>query len=445
MSQDRISFLQYIKFKSKALSTVIEQHPSLYKIVIAHYLIAAFTFLALVPMLLFSVKDFGGHYFQPHLLAITHTAALGWASVIIFGACYQLLPVILETYLYSYKLAWFGLVVFCLGLLDFVYSFWVFEPGLHMQCGSVLLLTGIASFTANIFITSKKIQKPDIYQDFILTACIWLLVTAILGVLMVFNFRFAFLPKDHLLFLKLHAHAGLGGWFLLLIIGVSAKLLPMFLVSEKTNVNLLKWSYYLIYSALLLFFINTYFFGLNTFTFIVAVTAIVGVICWLTYVYQCFASRIRAKIDVAMAHTLLSIFLLVIAIFVLPFIIFYQLKADALAVRLTTLYGSLLLLGWISSLILGQTFKTLPFIVWTKRSQHLLGSKTTLPANLFDSKILKGQFLSFLLFTVSFSIGLALKIKPLIYLGVICFSVTAVLYISNVFIILFRTQENEPA
>ncbi|HET8827751.1 MAG TPA: hypothetical protein VFM79_00345, partial [Pelobium sp.] len=428
------------------MSAIIKQHPSLYKIVITHYLLAALTFLALAPMLLFSVKDFGGHYFQPHLLAITHTAALGWGTIIIFGACYQLMPVILETTLYSYKLAWFGLGVFYLGLLDFVYSFWVFEPGLHMQCGSLLLLTGICSFTINIYITSQKIKKPDIYQDFIFTACIWLLATSILGALMVFNFRYAFLPKDHLLFLKLHAHAGLGGWFLLLIIGVSAKLLPMFLISGKTNIGLLKWSYYLINSALLLFFVNTYIFGFNIFTFVIALTAIMGVIYWLIYVYQCFNSRFSTKLDAPMAHTLLSVLLLVIAIFILPFIIFYQLKADEIAVRLTTVYGSLLFLGWISSLILGQTFKTLPFIVWTKRSQHLLSSKTgLLPSKLYSSKILSLQFLSYLIFIISFSTGLAWTIKPLIYLGLISYTVTAILYIGNVLIVLFKKQANDIA
>ncbi|MBU0696487.1 MAG: cytochrome C oxidase subunit I, partial [Bacteroidetes bacterium] len=84
------------------MNIVIPQHPSLYKIVISHYLLAAINFLALAPMLALAVNDLGGHYFQPHLLAITHTAALGWGTVIIFGACYQLVPVILETELYSY-------------------------------------------------------------------------------------------------------------------------------------------------------------------------------------------------------------------------------------------------------------------------------------------------------------------------------------------------------
>ena len=110
------------------MNTVITQHPSLYKIVVTHYLLAAISFLALTPMLAFAVNDLGGHYFQPHLLAITHIAALGWGTVIIFGACYQLVPVILDTELFSYKMAWLSIATFYLGLLDFVYSFWASRP-----------------------------------------------------------------------------------------------------------------------------------------------------------------------------------------------------------------------------------------------------------------------------------------------------------------------------
>jgi len=424
------------------MNTVITQHPSLYKIVVTHYLLAAISFLAIAPMLAFAVADLDGHYFQPHLLSITHIAALGWGTVIIFGACYQLVPVILDTELFSYKMAWLSIVTFYTGLLDFIYSFWIFEPGLHLQCGSLLLLTGISLFVANVFITSKKIKKPDVYQDFILTSCIWLLVTAILGVLMVFNFRYAFLPQDHLLFLKLHAHAGLAGWFLLLIIGVSAKLLPMFLVSTGQKVAWLKWCFPLLNVALLLFFIDTYFFGLNRFTYFIASLAFGGIVCWLIYVYQCFATRLRKKLDVAMSHTLISILLLILAIAVLPFIIFYQLKADVLAVRLTVLYGSILLLGWITSLILGQTFKTLPFIVWTKRYQHIAGTKTTLlPAQLYNTALLNIQFIAFLLFVVSFSFGLFLQLKWLIFIGVVCLAIVAVSYFINVLITLLKKSE----
>jgi cbb3-type cytochrome oxidase subunit 1 len=79
----------------------IKQNPGLYRIVVTHYVAAAFCFLILSFMMLLSVKAFIGHYFHPQILAITHMAALGWGTMIILGASYQLIPVVLETELYS--------------------------------------------------------------------------------------------------------------------------------------------------------------------------------------------------------------------------------------------------------------------------------------------------------------------------------------------------------
>lgn len=426
------------------MKPVSGQHPLLFRLVIAHYLLAAICFVALAVMLQFVSGDFNGHYFQPKLLAITHTAALGWGSLMIFGACYQLLPVILETELYSYKLAWLSFGLFCIGLVLFVCSFWIFDPGLCMQAGSILLLAGILLFALNTFITSSRTKKHTIYQDFITTACIWLLATAILGTLMVYNFRYPFLPKDHLLFLKLHAHMGIGGWFLLLIVGVSSKLIPMFLVSTKQRTAWLSWSYYLINAALVLFLVDTYLNGMNLKTFIIAFVAIAGVICWLMFIIQCVRSRMRKVFDMPVIHTFLSFFLLILALIALPFIVFYQLKSDGLSVKSTNIYGTLIFMGWISAIILGQTFKTLPFIVWIKRYQHLAGKETTpLPADLFSKKLLSAQFYIFLLFNAGFYAGLFLHSDILLKLSVFCFLLTAVIYLLNVLIVILHKSKTE--
>jgi hypothetical protein len=37
-----------------------------------------------------------GHYYQPRLLALTHVIALGWITLAILGATYQLVPVVIE-------------------------------------------------------------------------------------------------------------------------------------------------------------------------------------------------------------------------------------------------------------------------------------------------------------------------------------------------------------
>jgi hypothetical protein len=405
---------------------------NLYRLVVIHYLVSAFCFVSMAVMLLMTAGNLTGHYFHPHILAITHMATLGWGTLIIFGAVYQLLPVILETELYSYKLGWLSLGLFIPGLILLVYSFWHFQPGLFMQCGSLLLLSGITLFGLNVFLTSKR-SRNDIHQEFIITACIWLIATALLGALLVFNFRYAFLQKDHLLFLKLHAHMGLAGWFLMLIAGVSSKLIPMFLVSKAQRQGLLTWSYYLMNAGLLLFVTDTYFSGLNTKTYVAAFIVLGGIVCWVFFLVRSFRSRIRKTIDLPMGHSVLSFALLGTALIVLPLIIFNTVNSDQKAIDYTTLYGTLLLMGWISSLILGQTFKTLPYIVWTRNYQHLTGSGLIpMPADLLNHKVLRVQFFLFLVFTVIFYVAMFYQSPMWIIIGLSCFLIVALLYLANV-------------
>jgi len=420
------------------------QNASLYKITAAHYLVSALCFLLLAVMLLFSTDVFVGHYFHPQLLALTHLAALGWASLIIFGACYQLLPVVLETGLYSFKLAWLSFLLFVPGMVLLVRSFWVFEPGIWMQLGAVFLLSGILLFAMNAVLTTRKKEKKEtLHEEFILTACFWLIGTALLGLLLVFNFRYAFLPKDHLHFLKLHAHMGIAGWFLLLVIGVSAKLIPMFLVSKDQRQNLLSWSYYLINGALLGFLIDTYISGLNVKTLFLVMIGVAGIITYLLYVYHCFRSRIKKSIDLPVKNTILSVLLLSLAVAILPFILYYHLKGDPQAVRLTNLYGTMLFMGWITAIILGKTFKTLPFIVWVKHYEHLAGKvKTPLPGELYNNGLLRLQTLFFALFCLMFFAGIFVAKPLLIKGGLLCLILTATFYLLNVLVLLLHKTKN---
>ncbi|RRN77323.1 hypothetical protein EIM50_20190 [Pseudoxanthomonas sp. SGD-10] len=235
---------------------------------------------------------------------------------------------------------------------------------------------------------------------------------------------------------------GILGWFLMLIIGVSSKLVPMFLVSTRQEPKLLTYSYSLVNGALIAFIIDTYLFEINIKTYFIAFVGLIGIAFWMYYIYLCFAHRIRKALDIGMVHTFLSKVLLGLAIVVLPFIIYYQLKAEMESVRLTTIYGSVLFMGWITSLILGQTFKTLPFIVWTQRYQFITGKeKTPLPADLYHAKLLKAQFVLFLIFALCFFTGLILKWSLLVNIGVWALLFTAVCYFSNVLYILFHKNQ----
>src|SRR6185312_11428960 len=97
--------------------------------VLPFYGTAAVFFLVLTGMLLVSPTALVGHYFQPHLLAMVHTAALGWGTMVIFGASYQLLPVICERELYSSWTAMLSYFFLTSGAIFLILSFWLFRTG----------------------------------------------------------------------------------------------------------------------------------------------------------------------------------------------------------------------------------------------------------------------------------------------------------------------------
>jgi hypothetical protein len=324
-------------------------------------------------------------------------------------------------------------------MIALVYSFWIFIPGIHMQCGAVLLLTAFILFTINVYLTAKNKKQQTIHEDFIFSACLCLCFTAALGAALVFNFTISIFTQDQLHFLKIHAHLGIAGWFLLMIIGVSSKLVPMFLVSSYQKISLLSFSYYLIVSALLLFIVDSYLSGINYRTYFIALIGAAGVACYLLFIVKCFRLRMRKKIDLPMMSTLFSFILLKIAILAIPIIIYYHLKNNPVSIRYSLVYGVLLFMGWITALIMGQTFKTLPFIVWVKHYEHLTGKvKTPMPSDLFKNSLLSIQSAGFIIFCLTFIPGCFFMSQLLLYIGISSLLVTAAMYLTNVFIILFH-------
>lgn len=420
-----------------------------YYMIAAHYLSSALCFLICAILMLLASGEFQGHYFNPKILAITHLAALGWATLVIFGAAYQLIPVIFETELFSMKLSWLSFFLFIPGLALLVFSFWIFDPGILMQCGGSLIVVSASLFCLNLALTAKSAgRRAGIQQDFIVSSGIWLLSTAILGLLLVFNFSYAFLPKDHLQFLKLHAHMGMTGWFLLLIIGVSAKLIPMFIVSREQPEKLLSYSYYSINAGLILFLVDTYLYDLNEKTYFIALLILSGILVYLRYVYVCFKSRLKKRFDLPIVNTLISMALLVLALCMIPFIIQYHLSNNPAAIRFSSIYGMLIFIGWISALILGQAFKTFPFIVWVRKYEGLSGKqKTPLPADLFSDGLLRLQTISFAAFNVLFLMGLFSDKTALLPVAIIALVITALCYISNLTLVFVHRPRrlNQPA
>lgn len=395
--------------------------------VLPFYATSAAFFLIWSVLLFLSESVFDVHYFNAHLLAVVHIAALGWGTMTIFGAAYQLIPVISEQNLYSSTLALISYCFLTLGTVLIAYSFWFFIMDWHLILGGALILIAALLYSYNVLKTIRIFTLFSWERLFLFSSALWLITTVVIGLLLAFNFKYPFFTSNHLEILKLHAHAGLAGWFLQLITGVSIRLMPMFLLGKSTKNHLIKASFILQNAGLLLFLLDGYLEAITYRSLIYAALIGAGIICWLLYIIDVYKKRLKKKIDIPMSHSLWSLIYLIVAIGFIPFVYF------GVNMKWTFVYGVFLFMGWISSLILGMTFKTLPFIVWNNHYKNLHGKgKIPMPKDLYNARMLKIQFWFFVIAIYVLALSLIVE-QPLflkIALGIWIF--VPLFYVINV-------------
>ncbi len=395
--------------------------------VLPFYATGAIAFVVLCFLLFISADSFTGHYFSPHILTIVHVAALGWGTMIIFGAAHQLLPVICEQDLYSERIASFSWYTLTTGSAFLAFSFWDFRTGWLMISAASLVLVSILLYLVNVLATSRICRRYTIQKMFIASSAIWLLFTATVGLLLAINLHYPFFRQNHMEILKFHAHAGLAGWFLQLITGVSTKLVPMFLLGKSNKENRLKAAFILQNAALMLFISDGYFFEITARAMVYAALMLLGIMAWLTYLFDAYRGRIRRKVELLMKQSFLSFFCLGLSILLIP-VIFYGAGS-----KWTILYGSMLFMGWITSLILGMTFKTLPFIIWNGHYKHLSGKvKVPLPKHIYSEKLIPYQFWTFIAALFSFALAIILQHDLLLRLAGLLWLTVSLIYGFNV-------------
>jgi hypothetical protein len=381
------------------------------RLITAHFVVGFLSLLVAAIALVIFGHVLSGHYFQPALLGLTHLVVLGWITTVIFGVSYQIIPVLADKSLYSVKLAALTLALHAGGAAILAASFFSFRLGPGAIAGAVMVLAAFLLYTFNILKTWTNPDGKSPAHEFVLIALVWLCITAVFGCVLLLNLRFAFLSVSHLEMLKLHAHFGCVGWLVLLVMGVASKLLPMFMLSDRYNRNLLRVALYAINAGLLMFIILVVNKTVG-WMLLPALFIALGIASYLAFVYQVVKHRVRKNLDEGLRKSRLA-FLLLCA----PVGCGIWLAASGHAdtegsTRLAVFYGFSFLFGFVTLLVMAQTFKTLPFLVWSEHYAGKIAAKEVLPKDLYSENLVKLQFvfflLSYLLFVLAFVFSLRL-------------------------------------
>lgn len=414
-------------------------------LIIPHFIFGGISIFLVFFILTFFPDILTQHYFNQKLLATTHLLVLGFVSTIIFGALYQLIPVILETKLFNEKLGFLSFILFEIGNVLLVISFWNYWLNTIFHIAATLTILGVLIFVINIYFTCKNSSKTPIEKKFITTSSIWLFFTVVVGFILGLNLNNSFLPTPHLELLKLHSQSGFVGWFLLLIIGVGSKLIPMFMVSHNLNTKKLNYSYYLINIGLVTTIVSL---GLQ-FSYLLIITVLIiaaGVVSFLSFIYEAYTKRIKKKLDIGMKQSFMAFIIMLVPLILINILTFFNVKGITNNPS-TLVYGSAVIIGFTGSLIFGQTYKTLPFIIWLKVYKKLIGKqKIPFPKDLYSEKIALIQFWTYTIGFLLFVVAIYAKETQLITVGSLAMLISSLLYNINVFKIIYHKTkiiENE--
>ena len=321
---------------------------------------------------------------EPRALIIVHSTTIGWLLLLMIGALLQFGPVLTGLDLPKGNLGLFVLCAIVTGLILLLSGFCLIDAGssyagLAMTGAAALLVISILSIAAVLFSLLWRGRHAHEASPYVLVGIASLGATVGLGALFatvlsgvtgspsLVTFVVAAVP--------LHAGFGLVGWMTFAAVGVSYKLLPMFLLSDdmrhsKTlRRSCLSVVGLLALSACALTVSETFAqtLGLLSTIFFLAASG-----AYMAELMRAYRSRRRKVLEVNTYWSLPAFGMFVISAALFPVAMLTG-ADDRVFASLTYLF----VFGWLTGLGLAQLLKIIPFLTWIEAFGPLLGRRPT--------------------------------------------------------------------
>lgn len=308
----------------------------------------------------------------PRTVAVTHAAVIGWLTMAIFGAVYQLGPAVLGGRLRWPRLARVHFFVHASVVPVFVWAL----TGWNVQVmgfAAVGLVISFILFLINAFPAIGAFWRGSLTARYLGASLLLLIVTAGFGITWVGALEHLWFPVT-MGRLGGHAHLGLIGWLGLTVMGVAYQLVPMFNVVQRKHPvaggRILAWTVTAALAGGLLLMTDP---GPLT-RLAVALAMALGPAAWAIEMLRLMHARSRRTLDIQGRAIFVSIAFLGMAIVLgLLAAIGEPVSPGGEPTRLLLAYGIAGIGGWAGVMLIGNSYKILPFLVWYHRYRQLAG------------------------------------------------------------------------
>ncbi len=396
-------------------------------VLVAHYFIAGSIFYMIASFMLpFYAGDLNTFFLSPAIASLMHLYLLGFIMMIIFGAMYQLIPVVLEIPIFSKDFAYIQFYLFVVGVVIFSIALGVNGYIKMLPYGAIMMYISMLIFVANVFLTYKNIELWSITAKYMLVSNIFLLIGVSIGFYMALDLIYGF-GADIVSLVTLHISTTIVGYILMTIMGIGMILLPMFSLSHGFSDKSINIAFYTVITGLLLFLVSV-FTKIMVLKYLGIALVGVSIILGLYQMWLIFTTRIRKQNDFWAKNMIASFYSLILSLLILALAIFLNSQT------LFILFGFMLFFGFFVFFIVGHIYKILPFLVWYQRYSPLVGKiKVPMLNEMVKENVADMQFWITTVGVILCSIAIFTHISILFVVGAIIMALSTMLVIYNIY------------
>lgn len=322
----------------------------------------------------------------PETLALVHIIAIGWLSLLMCGALFQFVPVLVAVPLHDNSLPLPTLGCLVAGLFSLLLGFLKMGGEVDLEfpylpVAAALLLSGFALVLWNLGRTLWIARPLTLPARFVVVGLIGVAATVLLGATFALVLGGvsdnASLLKIASLGLPIHIIAGLGGWLTFTAIGVSYRLLAMFMLAPDLEGPTTRGALYSGTAALAVTIVGgvAAIFAGGNLTVILCAAGLLGLFALALYgrdVLFLYRARKRRKIELNSRMASLALVSLAMAATLIVVLLAAGKFEDHVA-TVVFLVG----FGWLSGLGLSKLYKIVAFLTWLECYGPIIGKAPT--------------------------------------------------------------------
>ena len=386
------------------------------KLMKPYFLLSAFAYVMSMVLLFFI--DFESDVLSLEVVGWVHLYMLGFVMMAIFSAMAQLGPIVVETEHHNTQVFRYVWPFLLSGLLLMLYGF--FQNIELLPFGGILVLIAMASYAIEFLLTLKNMRRKTAITKAMKMSNFFLLFGILSGIVMAFALSGVIELNPHEI-LPLHTFSLVVGFVILLIMGISVILIPMFGTAKRISDNVFSKSFLTLSSGVILMILSYLYEPLSTLAYIVSIGAI---LLYAQQLISMYKSRKKVLHDIWARSYYVGFISFFIAF---GFFLLWLMFNVTLFIKVAMW---LLLVGFFGFLIMGNFYKIIPFLVWFQIYSPLIEEQAVpMLHQLLDKKLSEFQWLYSTLGLLLSSIALLFESNTLFYGGVLLLGVGGVLFL----------------